>query len=99
MAPRQELQSLLETLIPNVYFQPPANVQMVYPCIVYERDAAHTEFAENKPYRFTQRYQLTVISRNADEPAKDKVVWLPMCSFNRYFAADGLHHDVFTIFF
>src|ERR1044071_6348794 len=49
MAPRVDLQALLEDLLrtSSVYFQPPANVVMVYPCIVYHRDTAVTDFANN----------------------------------------------------
>lgn len=102
MDPRRlSLQSLLETLAgsDNVYFQPPANVQMQYPAIVYERDAANTEFAGNSPYRYTKRYQVTVIDGNPDSDIPDKVARLPMCTFNRHFTADNLNHDVFDLYF
>lgn len=101
---RSELQALLESCMDsantaNVYFQPPPNVQMVYPAIVYNRDNANTKFAANSPYRHTKRYQVTVIDRDPDSKIPDRVASLPMCLFNRYFAADGLNHDVFTLYF
>ena len=101
MAPRTELQSLLETILGsrNVYFQPPANVQMKYPCIVYNRDSANTQFAGNTPYHYTKRYQVTVIDRDPDSGIPDKLAALPSCTFNRFFTADNLNHDVFTLFF
>lgn len=101
MAQRLELQTLLEDLLGtrNVYFQPPGNVQMEYPCIVYKRDFARTQFAGNFPYRYTKRYQLTVIDRNPDSDIPDKVATLQMCMFDRHFAANNLNHDVFTIYF
>lgn len=101
MAPRLQLQTLLEGLLGsrNVYFQPPANVQMQYPCIVYSRDAADTKFADNNPYRYTKRYQVTVIDRDPDSGIHDKIAALPMCAHNRFFTADNLNHDVFTLFF
>lgn len=98
---RLELQTLLETLLGDnaVYFQPPANIAMVYPCIVYNLDNAKTEFADNNPYRFTKRYQVTVIDRNPDTKIPDDVAKLPMCIFNRFYTADNLNHYVFNIFF
>lgn len=98
---RLELQALLEDLLGsrNVYFQPPANVKMQYPAIVYSRDAADTQFAGNRPYRRTKRYQVTVIDRNPDSPVPDKVAELPMCAFERFFTADNLNHDVFGLYF
>ena len=96
---RIQLQSILEAITTNVYFQPPANVQMQYPCIVYSRDTADTKFADNNPYRFTKRYQVTVIDRNPDSGLPEKVANLPMCTHNRFFTADNLNHDVFMLFF
>jgi hypothetical protein len=100
-APRLELQTLLVGVLgsTNVYFQPPANVQMKYPCIVYAQDNAKTEFAGNNPYRYAKRYQVTVISRDPDSPIPDKVAKLPTANFNRAFTADDLHHYVFNLYF
>lgn len=83
----------------NVYFQPPASVQMVYPCIVYKWDNAKTEFAGNNPYANYKRYMVTVIDRNPDSGIPDKVAELPTCIVNRIFTKDNLHHSVFTLYF
>lgn len=72
---------------------------MQYPCIVYQRDNAITEFADNEPFRYTQRYQVTLIGRDPDTAVLGKIASLPMCLFNRYFAADNLNHDVFVLYF
>jgi hypothetical protein len=101
MAPRLELQAILLELLGSnsVYFQPPETVQMEYPCIVYRRDLIRTNFADDIPYRILKRYQVTVIDRNPDSDIPDKVGKLPMCSFNRFFTADELNHDIFNLFF
>lgn len=99
MGQRFQLQSLLELISDNVYFQPPANINLVYPCIVYSRDGSHPEFAENGLYLHTKRYTVTVIDRNPDSALPDKVEELPLCSFNRFFATENLNHYVFTLFF
>lgn len=98
---RVQLQALLEGLLgsENVYFQPPVNLQVQYPCIIYKRDNAETAFASNKPYRYTKRYQVMVIDRNPDSLIPDKVAALPMCTFDRFYTADNLNHDVFNLFF
>ena len=83
----------------KVYFQPPPNLEMTYPCIRYERDSAETQFASNRPYRYTKRYQVMVIDRNSDSPIPDKIAALPMCTFDRWYAAENLNHDVFNLFF
>jgi hypothetical protein len=99
MDQRLKLQALLESLCPNVYFQPPPNLQMVYPAIVYERDNAVSEFAGNKPYRHTKRYQVTVIDPDPDSEIHEKVAELPLTSFSRHFATAGLNHDVYNLYF
>ena len=101
MAPRFQLHQLLEDTLgtENVYFQPPANVMMKYPCIVYHRDSADVQHADNYPYNYTKRYRITVIDQNPDSPFPDKVGLLPLCTFDRFFTADNLNHDVYTLFF
>lgn len=98
---RSSLQSLLEEILDSdhVYFQPPANVEINYPAIVFMRDNEKTEFADNLPYFSTKRYMVTVIDRKADSSIPNKVSALPMCSFSRHFTADGLHHDVYNLYF
>lgn len=101
MAPRLELQQVLISLLgsSNVYFQPPPNVVLTYPCIVYERSMIQTNHANDKPYKQRKRYQVTVIDRNPDSAITDKVAQLPLCAYDRFFTAENLNHDVFTIFF
>lgn len=101
MAPRLALQDLLEETLgsTNVYFQPPPNLSMQYPCIVYANDNAKTEFADNHPYSHAKRYQVTVIDRNPDTLIPDDIAQLPLTAFNRAFTADNLHHYVYNLYF
>jgi hypothetical protein len=99
MVQRDPLQAVLETILPNVYFQPPPNVQMEYPAIRYERARADSAFANNGTYRLTKQYQVTMITRNPDQSAFDTIAALPMCSHERFYVADNLNHDVFNIYF
>ncbi len=99
MAPREQLQAKLETILANVYFQPTDNVQMAYPAIVYERARAYTEYADNDPCWVVKQYQLTLISRSPDVAAFDAIAALRMCTHERFYVADNLNHDVFNIYF
>jgi hypothetical protein len=101
MGQRLELQTILSDILGfnNVYFQPPPTIKMLYPCIVYERDFAETEFASNYPYKVTKRYQVTVIDRDPDSEIPNKIAALPMCVFDRFYTADNLNHDVYKLFF
>lgn len=101
MEKRHQLQLILEAVLGsrNVYFQPPEALKMVYPCIRYERDNANSVFANNAPYRHTKRYQVTVIDRDPDSAIPDRVAALPLCTFSRHYTADGLNHDVYSLYF
>lgn len=101
MAQRQQLQSLLLDILGTefVYFQPPPTKVMEYPCIVYTRDYAKTEFANNKPYKHAKRYQVKYIDQNPDSDIPAKIADLPTCVFDRFYAADNLNHDVYKLFF
>ena len=99
MAHRLLLHQLLETFTENVYFQPPTNIQLKYPCIIYKRDFAHTEFADDKPYNHTLRYMIMVIDPDPDSEIPSKVASLPLCLFNRFYTADNLNHDVYNVYF
>ena len=98
---RLDLQALLVSILgsSNVYFQPPPNVRMKYPAIVYKRDGSNTIHADNRPYRDKTRYQVTIIDHDPDSKVRDKVAELPLCSYDRFYTADNLNHDVFTLFF
>lgn len=98
--PRVDLQTLLEGITEHVYFQPPTNIQMEYPCIVYLRDGlSSVDHADNELYRHAKRYQVTVIDRDPDTELAAMVEALRYVQFDRSFAADNLNHYVFTLFF
>lgn len=101
MAPRIQLQKLLSNLLgsDNVYFQPPPEFKMEYPCIVYHVDRIHSRSADNAVYRIENRYTLTVIDPNPDSDIPQKVALLPRCLHDRHFNTSNLNHDVFNIIF
>lgn len=83
----------------NVYFQPPESKKIDYPCIIYKRSTGDTSFADNNAYRFTKRYQITVIDQDPDSEIVDKVAMMPMCTYDRHYTADNLNHDIFNLYF
>lgn len=101
MGRRLDLQTKLEALLgtDKVYFQPPSNLALEYPCIIYKRDPADTEFADNIPYRVTDRYMVTVIDRDPDSDIPPKIAGLPTSRHNRSFAKNQLNHDVYVLYF
>lgn len=83
----------------RVYFQPKVNIRLDYPCIVYSRDTADSEFADNRPYKWNTRYQVVYIDRKPDNDVIEKLIALPMCRHDRSYVSDDLHHDSFNLYF
>lgn len=101
MAQREDLHALLVSLLgsQNVYFQPPPTIVMKYDCIVYKREYMATKHAGNKPYNLRDRYLITAITKHPDSDLREKIAGLPLCTYDRFYTADNLNHDVFKIFF
>lgn len=83
----------------NVYFQPPSDRVMSYPCIVYARDNQSVKRSDNVAYNVRQRYQVTYIDQNPDGDSIDALAEFPLSAFSRHFVTSGLNHDVFSIYY
>ena len=96
-----ELQKILENILGsrNVYFQPPSNTKIKYPCIIYDRGSIDSKHADNIKYNSIARYSLMLIGRSPKNELIDEILKLPYCSYDRHYTADTLHHDVFTLFY
>lgn len=74
-------------------------MEIQYPCIVYQLDNVHTEFAGNRPYFRKKRYQITVIDKDPNSLIPDTVGALESAAFDRHFTANNLHHSVYTLYY
>lgn len=83
----------------NLHFQPPSNIHLVYPCIIYERNDMSETRADNILYGFMNGYSITVIDPDPDSEIPEKVLALPLCSFDRHYTKDNLNHDVYNIYY
>lgn len=101
MNKRTDLQTLLEDILGsrNVYYQPPSNIQMKYPAIVYSRSDIRNTYADNSVYRQAHMYDITVIDKNPDSTIVEKLSEIPTCRFGRHYTADNLNHDTFTLYY
>ena len=96
---REELQCLLEHFADNVYFQPPTNISIKYPAIIYSRRDVEKDRADNKTYRLKPSYNITVIDRNPDSCIVQHLLELDYCEFERQYVYDGLNHTILTLSF
>ena len=96
---RLELHQILINILGsnNVYFQPPESIKLKYPCIIYERSSIDRKYADNIAYLSKVKYSMKLISREPNNQLVEELLKLPYCSYDRYYVADNLSHDAFTI--
>lgn len=98
---RLELQTILEDFIGNrhVYYQPPETLKMEYPAIVYSKSNIQKVSADDSAYTLYKRYEIIVIDKKPDNEAIDKLLAMPLSSFDRHYKAENLNHDVITLYY
>ena len=98
---RLELQAKLEELLEsrNVYYQPPENLKMEYPCIRYSKTKIVSYHADNTKYRNMDCYDLIIIDKKADNPVISKILTLKYTYYDRRYTSDNLYHDVIRIYY
>lgn len=102
MSRRLELHEILVSILgnSNVYFQPPASVKMLYPCVVYNIGNGEAKHADNKLYGYVDRYDVTFIFKKPNVDIIEQVLTnLPMCRVSRVYVADNLNHYAFNLYF
>lgn len=101
MAPRLDFSKILKEILGSneVHFQPPSNVRMNYPAIVYHYRDAEVQHANNLPYHRERRYEVVLIARDPDNTIESKLAMLPKSSLARIYEADGLYHYAFDIYY
>lgn len=96
---RLSLHGKLLQILPNVYYQPSANVRLKYPCIVYEHVANDNMIADDNIYVRNRTYQVTVIETTPESNIEDKILLsIPYASFSNKFVTDNLYHSVFNVY-
>ena len=101
MERRLQLQTKLEEILgsSNVYFQPPENIKLRYPCIRFELAGIDTLRADDILYGSKSRYTVTLIDPDPDSEYIDKILALQYCVLDRPYMADDLNHYVFTLYY
>lgn len=100
MGSRLELHNELLPLCPNVYFQPPSNITMLYPCIVYNKTDKIRLYGSDIVHYSKQEYKITVIDKNPDSDIANQVeLLLPYCIIDQYYTVDNLNHTALTLYY
>ena len=80
-------------------FNLPSTLKINYPCIVYELVGYDIKHANNRLYLGKERWKITCISKNPENPVPIKLMKLPLCSFDRSYTSDNLNHKVLNLYF
>ncbi len=82
----------------KVYFEPPAEIQMEYPCIVYRRDTPNIEYSDNIQYLLFARYHINIITTDpeADYPTSFPKDIGMYTSYTGSGTSGGVHNYYFT---
>lgn len=103
MNSRLDLHSKLVELLgsDHVYFQPPEDIRMKYPCIVYQRTDLDSHDADDMRYANLFRYEIQYITKEPD--TNDFIIKFvnafKYCSYNRHFVTDSLNHENFDLYY
>ena len=99
---RIELQNKLEEILGSdkVYYRPPENKKLSYPCIVYHLRSAEVEYADNQTYKFLRSYDVQLIHKTADTDLIEKLMFsFPHIRFQNSFTFENLIHENFVLFY
>lgn len=96
-----DIQTVLSRIpgVSEVYFQPPENVKLKFPCILYSLSNDKPVYADNRIYKNKKRYTVTVMDKNPKSKIAEIVRMLPYCRFDRTFQKDNMNHFVYTLFY
>jgi hypothetical protein len=83
----------------NVYYQPPANLKMKYPAIVYSLDGLDVKRFDNTRLINKNCFSVTHIYRNESENLVETMLKnFEYISFDNRSIVDGIYNDHYTIY-
>lgn len=94
---RLNLDEQLRKIAQFVYFKPPTNVKMHYPCIRYELDSKDPIYANNQKYIKHNVYKVTAIDTDPESILDAGIEDLPYSEFVTAYESQGLYHFVYKI--
>ena len=100
--PRTDLHVIFENILGDagkIFYQPPENVKLTYPCIIYQLKRFADKRADNDIYKTDKCYSVTLIDKRPDSEFIEPIRRLPYCSFDNEAVVDNLYHYYFTIYF
>lgn len=82
----------------RVYFQPPENLKIGYPAIVFHLSKIEIDHASDVPYKGAKEYSVTLITKDPEPDVIDEILKIPYSSLDTTYISDGMNHFVFTVY-
>lgn len=101
MGSRLDLHAILTGFsgVEEAYFQPPEDLKLVYPCIIYKRISENVKFADNSPYFKMKQYRVTVLDYDPDSEIPDLVGTLPLSTYETGYVSNNINHSAYKLFY
>lgn len=95
-----EMQTKLEAILGsrNVYFQPPENIKINYPAIIYKVARQNKKLANDSVYGIIPVYELKVVDYFPDSQITAMLLEDPKCGYVNSYNNSNLHYDVLNIY-
>lgn len=97
---RVQLNNDLKLFYPDVYFQPPSNIKLSYPCIVYSKSRDNASYASNDIYYEKDVYSITLMEKDPDSTkAKEILRYFRHIAIQTYLTKDSLHQTTLILYY
>ena len=84
----------------NVYFQPPENVKLKFPALIYKLNRMDISHANDRPYAIRDRYNVLYITKTPDDEMVEKLAWaFSTITNNTNYISDTLYHYSFDLYY
>ena len=78
--------------------QPPENIKLSYPAIIYKMATIRSKFANNDKYLRDTAYDITLIDTEPESPIVEDILKLPTCNLSQTYVKDNLYHYIFRVY-
>ena len=82
----------------RVYFQPPENLKIEYPAVVFHLSKIEIDHASDAPYKGAMEYSVTLITKDPEPDVINEILKIPYSSLDTTYISDGMNHFVFTVY-
>lgn len=82
----------------RVYFQPPENLNIGYPAVVFHLSKIEIDHASDVPYKGAKEYSVVLITKDPEPDVINEILKIPYSSLDTTYISDGMNHFVFTVY-